>query len=163
MLLNFSNLNISIVGTHNKQQQTRQNDWNSLGKNGIKFASCAAASSFHLCLLGEVWLELWATGPLDLWGLCFCALARERASCFAQPCPTSSHNPLPPAQHPRRAFKCSLKRGNAEGEVEIRACSSRRSIAWHYPPAIPSAPLSCSLLCSWCVSLNLFFSISFIP
>lgn len=107
----------------------------------------------------------WSSGPLGLWTIEVSASVHwiERASRFAQPCPTSSQNPLPPAQYPRRAFKCSLKRGNAKGEGEIRACSSRRSIAWHYPPAIPSTPLSCSLLCSWCVSLNLFLSFSFIP
>lgn len=38
-------------------------------------------------LLRDAWLELWATGPLDLWVLHFCALDTERGSSFTQPCP----------------------------------------------------------------------------
>lgn len=41
-------------------------------------------------LLRDAWLELWATGPLDLWVLHFCASDRERGSCFNQPCPFSA-------------------------------------------------------------------------
>lgn len=103
----------------------------------------------------------WRSGPLGLWTYEVSAFVHWIEQAGPAPLPLPIHFHL--LSSPEELSSALWNGGNAEGEAEIRACSSRRSIAWHYPPAIPSAPLSSSLLCSWCVSLNLFFSISFFP
>lgn len=111
------------------------------------------------CLTGV--LGHWAFGPL--WSQLLCTGQRKRELlCPALPHFLSQSNST--CSVPQKSFQVLFETGKRRrGRRNQSLYSSRRSIAWHYPPAIPLTPLSRSLLCSQCVSLNLFFLFPLFP
>jgi len=112
-------------------------------------------------LLRDAWLELWATGPLDLWVLHFCALDRVRegaalpSPAHLQPQSSSKYTPTCPV--PQKSFQVLFEKEKSRKRRNQRLCSSRRSIAWHSTPVSPMTALSWPLLCSW-VFPSIYFS-----
>lgn len=116
-------------------------------------------------LLRDAWLELWATGPLNLRVLHFGALARVRGSCFTQPSPFSAPVRLSIDSHlldTTEELSSALWKGKKQKRKKSETVffQALNSMALAFLSSHDTTLLASSLFLAF--SLNLFFRVFFL-